>query len=144
MNPRRPAGAEYRQHLVPQPHGGAIGPPWQPGESGNLSGRPKGYVDAATAYALVAALPYADALLVAEGKRPKGWHEPEVTMQYVRAARELLSTKGNAVELNARMDGPLNQAVEKPDEDPETKAILAILATLPPLPAQRREPGEED
>jgi hypothetical protein len=64
-------------------------------------------VDAATAYALVAALPYADALLIADGKRPKGWHEPEVTVQYVRAARELLSTKGNAVELNARMDGPI-------------------------------------
>lgn len=143
MNAGQKSGAVHRRPLVPQPHGGAIGPPWQPGESGNPSGRPKGYVDAATAYALVAALPYADAVLIADGKRPKGWHEPEVTMQYVRAARELLSTKGNAVELNARMDGPLNQAVEKPD-DAETKAILAFLATLPPLPAQRREPGEQD
>ena len=101
-------------------------------------------MDAATAYALVAALPYADALLIAEGKRPKGWHEPEVTMQYVRAARESLATRGNAAEINARMDGPVAQAVEKPDDDSETRAILAFLATLPPLPAQRREPDEED
>ena len=140
--------AKARGEQAPRAGCGGIVPPpehrWQPGQSGNPSGRPKGYVDAATAYALVAALPYADALLIAEGKRPKGWHEPEVTMQYVRAARESLATRGNAAEINARMDGPLNQVIEKNGEDAETKAILAILATLPPLPAQRREPGEED
>lgn len=84
---------------------------WRPGQSGNPSGRPKGFVDAATAYALVSTLPYADALLVARGKRPKGWHEKKPTAAYVRAARELLSTSGNAAEINARMDGPINQVV---------------------------------
>jgi hypothetical protein len=93
---------------------------WRPGESGNPSGRPKGFVDAATAYALVSVLPYADGVLLAEGKRPPGWHEEEPSIAYVRAARELLSTNGNAAELNARMDGPLNQAADKPDENTRT------------------------
>ena len=106
MSAKRASGAIHRQPLVPQPHGGAIGPPWQPGQSGNPSGRPSGFVDAATAYALVSVLPYADALLIAEGKRPKGWHERLPSRVFVRAAREMLSTKGDTAEINARMDGP--------------------------------------
>lgn len=127
--------------------GGVVPPPehrWRPGRSGNPSGRPKGYVDVATALVRVSALPYSDVQLLSEGKRPKVWHEKEPTAVWVRAARELLSTTGNAAEINGRMDGWLNQADVKKGEEAETRAILAILATLPPLPAQSKRPDEED
>lgn len=126
---------------------GVVPPPehrWRPGQSGNPSGRPKGYVDPTQAYVLVSALPYPDALLLMEGKRPTGWHQKQPSAAYVRAARELLSTRGNAAEINARMEGPLKQVVERQgDEDAETKAILAVLATLPPPPAARRTADDE-
>lgn len=106
--------------------------------------RPANYTSSGDAYAFVSALEYPDIVLLAEGKRPEKWHQSGYpTGAYVRAAREFMSTRGNPVEINARMDGPIKQVVEKQGTDAETRAILAVLSSLPPMPAQRRT-GQDD
>lgn len=82
----------------------------------SVGGRPKGYVPIAAAYAVVATLSLADTERVAKGERPKSplWPaDREVTMQYVRAAREQLSagSRGTPSEVNNRTDGMLVQEV---------------------------------
>ena len=106
--------------------------------------RPPGYVSSSDAYSFVSSLPYEVVMQIAAGQTPEhsAWGDRLLAMQYVRAARELLSTKGNPVEINSRMDGPVRQIVEKKGNDTETAALLAILASLPPLPAQRRDGNE--
>lgn len=106
--------------------------------------KPPGYITAEEAYTFVSALPYEVVVQLLAGETPShvAWGERVVTVQHVRAARELLSTKGNPVEINARMDGPVKQVVEKTGDDSETRAILALLANLQPLPAQRRTGNE--
>lgn len=101
--------------------------------------RPETYVSSEDAYALVASMPYEVAVQIATGETPTHhlWGDRLLTMQHVRAARELATTKGNPVEINARLDGPVKQVVKREGAD-ETQAILALLASLPPLPAQRR------
>jgi hypothetical protein len=82
----------------------------------SIPGRPKGYVPINVAYTVVASLPLADVKRVSEGEKPKSARWPkdrEVTMQYVRAAREHLSAgaRGTPSELNNRSDGMLVQEV---------------------------------
>lgn len=114
--------------------------PQEPPASATAARKPANYLTAEQAYSLVSSLPYEDAALIADGKMPHdpSWGERPVTAQMVRAARELLSTKGNPVEINGRMDGPMVRVIEDKAQDARTAAVLALLASLPPLPAQRR------
>lgn len=116
----------------------------QPADPDPPPKRPSNYVSSGDAYALVSSMPFEVVVQLADGQTPThmAWGGREVVMQYVRAARELISTKGNPVEINARMDGPVKQVVEKKGNDAETAAILALLSSLPPLPAQRRDGSE--
>lgn len=108
--------------------------------------KPPGYVTAEQAYSFISTLPYEVALQVAKGETPTHalWGDRVLTMMHVRAAREFMSAgeKGSPAEINARMDGPIKQVVEKQGTDAETRAILSLLSSLPPLPAQRRSGGE--
>lgn len=48
MDKEKNSGDTPEKTLIPQPHGGALSPPFQPGERGNPDGRPKGSRNRAT------------------------------------------------------------------------------------------------
>lgn len=134
-------GAEHRAvesgGLIPQPHGGALSPPWRPGVSPNPSGRPAGYVDVATAYASVSVLPWSDVLKLAEGERPARWHQKVPTAAYVRAAKEFIAAPSRATpaELNTRLDGVMKTRLEI---GADGENLMALLSGLQPPAAARR------
>lgn len=79
-------------------------------------GNPKGYVPIAAAYTVVATLPLPDVERLSRGETPESLLWPsdrEVTMQYVRAAREHLSAgrRGTPGEINNRADGVLTHEI---------------------------------
>jgi hypothetical protein len=102
-------GATQRE-LVPQPHGGALVAPYKPGESGNPSGVPAGYVPLSKAAQIVAMLGPEDVKLIAGGEFPPNWDKLK-SMQYVRAARTL-QKELDGERLTDRMDGPVPTKAE--------------------------------
>ena len=90
-------------------------PPWQPGQSGNPGGMPKGYVSFHDAYVRISTLPPGQIETIAEGGFPDGWRHAR-SVQYQVAARAYLkmlkeSTPALLDHVADRSDGKVPQTV---------------------------------
>ncbi len=109
------------------------GPPeetkWKPGQSGNPTGLPPGYVAYATAYRIAVTLPQDELDELAAGNWPTGWHR-ERCQTYVIAAAAVLKMRRDSPpallsEIADRSDGKVPQTIR---QTVELQGIIALPA----------------
>lgn len=113
--------------------GGTIPPVaarFQPGQSGNPGGFPKGFIPLSRALAILGTLPDEDVAQLAEGKRTKSWGKRKLPMSVVMAARlwqerDRLATV--VAEIADRTEGKVKQTSEVTLRTPDLVSFFSEL-----------------
>lgn len=114
--------------VIPQPHGGALRPPFQPGQSGNPAGKVKGTRNRSTILRELLAATVKDA----KGKKKKNPLTDAAEMNYEEAVdvaivkRALAGNMDAAREIKDTLHGKIKEVREiiRPDITPEEVAAL--------------------
>jgi hypothetical protein len=120
-----------KPHSQASPTSGVVPPVetrFQPGQSGNPGGFPKGFVPLSRAYAIVSEFQLSEIVQMATGKKPKRWGKRPLLIPYVTAARMWLAgTPPAAGEIADRTEGKVKQVTETTVRTPDAASFFAAL-----------------
>ena len=108
---------------------------FKPGQSGNPSGVPKGFIRLSQAYAIVSEFSLEDIQGIADGKAPKSWPKGrKLVMPYVAAARMWLGQANvpASSEIADRTEGKVKHTTDVNVNAPDLAAFFAQLGAPKP------------